>query len=260
MVPKVCRGIAAIMLMAVIGGVWGEGRVAASPQTPAPPRPSRQVVGPEAPPDASPVLAAVVQQFTTMTATRYQHMDIEDAAAGTYYYDCVGMVTYTLRLATPQALRTLLADLRIRPGYVPSPPLYVQWFTSLDTEPDPFWQDVSRVADIQPGDVIAWNLEANNPDSTVKGHAVIAAGPPLLLADGSYALLVYDSTATPHGPTDSRHDDPRNEIGPNGLPSGLGKGTIQLIPDPTTGAPVAVAWTVGTAPTTVPIGIGRALQ
>jgi hypothetical protein len=250
------------MIMLVTATVWAGGLpVEAQQSSPTDaPKPSRQVVGQEATGDVSPVLAAVQKQFQTMSATRYQHMDQENAAAGTYFYDCVGMVTYTLRLAAPQATDALLTDLRIKPGYVPSPPHYVQWFTSLDTEPNPSWQEVSRVADVQPGDVLAWNLEANNPSSTVPGHSVIAAGPPLLLSDGSFALLVYDSTATPHGPFDSRRTDPRNETGPNGLPSGLGKGTIQLIPDATTGAPVSVAWTVGTAPTIAPIGIGRALQ
>lgn len=160
---------AVAVLLVILTSGFGPGQLIRAQQPPAasePPAPSRQVVGPAAPSNASPVLAAVAHQFTTMTAARYQHQDVENASAG----------------------------------------------------------------------------------------------PPLLLADGSYALLVYDSTATPHGPADTRRSDSRNEVGPNGLPSGLGMGTIHLIPDGSTGAPVAVAWTVGTAPTTAPIGIGRALQ
>jgi hypothetical protein len=95
---------------------------------------------------------------------------------------------------------------------------------------------------------------------------VIGAGPPLQLSGGSFALLVYDSTATGHGPFDSRLTDPRClplEIQGSsafGKPSGHGHGTMQFIPDKSTGAPVAVAWTVATAPMTTTIAIGRALS
>jgi hypothetical protein len=222
--------------------------------------PSRQVVGPAAAPDSSPVLAAVTDQYTTMTATRYQHHDVENAQAGTYFYDCVGMVTYTLHLAAPNAIGALESDLGIRKGFVPNPAHYLQWFTALPAEPNPFWLSVGHVEAILPGDVLAWTIEANNPHPIPAGHALIAAGPPLLLSDGSYALLVYDSTGTPHGPYDTRRTNPRNELGPNGLPSGLGSGTIQLFVDPISGAPAAEAWTVGTARTAQVIGIARAIS
>jgi hypothetical protein len=257
--------VGALALVSAAGAPPSAAQAPAPMPTPSPittpgAAPSRWVVGPAADASASPVLAAAIQQFTTMTATHYQHTYSENAAQGVYFYDCVGFVTYTLGLAAPNARRAIIADLGIRPGYVPSPPAYVHFFTTIVTEPVPSWQAVTRVADIQPGDIIAWNYEANNPQAQVNGHAVIAAGPPLPLADGSFALLVYDSTATPHGPTDTRRTDPRNETGPNGLPSGLGRGTLQLIPDPTTGAPAAFAWSFGTACFTPPIAIGRALN
>jgi hypothetical protein len=223
------------------------------------PIPSRQVVGPTANPATNAVLAAVADQFTTMVATRYQHHDVENAQEGTYFYDCVGMVTYTLRLAAPNAIAALETDLGIRKGFVPNPAHYLQWFTALPGEPNQYWMPVTRVEDLLPGDVIAWTIEANNPHPIPAGHALIAAGPLLPLSDGSYALLVYDSTGTPHGPFDTRRTDPRNELGPNGLPSGLGRGTIQLFSEPVSGAPVAEAWTVGTARTAQVIGIARAL-
>ncbi len=115
------------------------------------------------------------------------------------------------------------------------------------------------MADILPGDFVDWNLEANNPSSVAKGHAIIAAGPPLLLSDGSYALLAYDSTATPHGPYDTRLTDDRNDTGPNGLPSGLGCGTLQFHVNEK-GEPVSISWTVGTKATVAPMAIGRPLN
>lgn len=233
------------------------------------PMPTQQVQGPAAPASASPVLAAVIeQQFIPMKQTRYQHNDQEDPVAETYFYDCVGMVTYTLSLGAPAAYAEIMEGLKIRKGYVPSPALYVQWFSGLTTQKPPVaaWQPVATVAAIEPGDVLAWPIEGNNPVNAggATGHSVIAAGPPLLLSDGSYALLVYDSTATTHGPFDSRHTDPRNlpldiQGSPQfGHPSGLGNGTIQFKVD-ADGAPSAIAWTVGTAAMTTTIAIGRAL-
>jgi hypothetical protein len=258
LVAATAGGMAAFNSAASLPAGASGGSVAGVPTNA--PVPSRQIVGPAASPISSPVLAAVSDQFTTMVATRYQHHDVENAQGGTYFYDCVGMVTYTLRLATPSAIEALESDLGIRKGFVPNPAHYLQWFTALPAEPNQSWSPVTRVEDLLPGDVLAWTIEANNPHPVPAGHALVAAGPPLPLSDGSYALLVYDSTGTPHGPFDTRRTDPRNELGPNGLPSGLGRGTIQLFVDPVTGAPVAEAWTVGTAQTAQVIGIARALR
>jgi hypothetical protein len=230
----------------------------AGTQGPAP-KASKYLVGPQASPDTSPVLGDVVQQFTTMTVTRYQHQDEEDPQAGTYYYDCVGMTTYTMRRATPNAVAAVLNAFDIAHGFVPTPSHYAQFFFDLADTPSPYWQQITRVSDLQPGGILAWNVEVNNPDPTTPGHSVIAAGPPVLLSNGSYALFVYDSTATPHGPSDSRLTDPRNEIGPNGKPSGLGHGTIQLFVD-TTGAPNGIAWTVSTRNTPQQIAMARPLS
>src|ERR671916_612801 len=89
-------------------------RATARAQLPGPatsaPRPTQQVQGPAASADASPVLSAVIdQQFTPMQQTRYEHTYLEDPASGTYFYDCVGMVTYSLGLGAPTAHAELMA-------------------------------------------------------------------------------------------------------------------------------------------------------
>lgn len=229
------------------------------------PKPTPQVQGPDAPPGASRTLAAVMEQFRTMTQTRYQHKDEEYPERGVYYYDCVGMVTFTIGLANPAARDAMYQVTGIRRGFVPSPARYVEWISWIASEPNRLWERVPRVADVRPGDILAWVYEPNNPtgDGAPHGHSVIAAGPPLPLSDGTFALLVYDSTASFHGPFDTRRTDPRNlpleveNSTSHGNPSGLGRGTIQLIPDPTSGAPVAVAWTVGTHPNATSMETGR---
>lgn len=228
------------------------------------PTPSQQVKGPAADPDSNAMLAAVVnEQFVPMKETLYQHAPAIDVSARTYYYDCVGFVTYTLSLAAPNAHDAVYAAMNVRKGYIPTPAQYVQWISGLPTAPHESWEMVPTMATLQAGDVLAWPLEGNNPGTTATGHAVIAAGPALPLADGSFALLVYDSTATGHGPFDTRLTDSRCmplEIQGSsafGHPSGLGSGTLQFKVD-STGAPVAVAWTVGTAAMPTSIAIGRA--
>src|SRR5437016_1749160 len=51
------------------------------------------------------------------------------------------------------------------------------------------------------------NSEHHNPQGHggTNGHAVIAAGPLLRLANGSFALAIFDSTGGFHGPFDTRH-------------------------------------------------------
>ena len=223
------------------------------------PAPSASIVATASPTDSSPLLSVVAQQFQTMTATRYDHHFHEDPAAGIYYYDCVGMTTYSMRLAAPKALQVLLDSLKIRTGFVPTPSRYAKWFLGLEQISNPFWQAVTRVVDLQPGDVLAWNVDIENPNPPSPGHSVIAAGPPLPLSDGSWALLVYDSTATPHGRFDTRLTDDRNQIGPNGRPSGLGRGTLQLFAD-AEGRPNAIGWSVGGRRGRQKIGMARPLS
>jgi len=232
---------------------------------PGAPVPSQQIQGPAADPATNAVLSAAVnQQFIPMKDTLYQHAPAINTTAQTYYYDCVGFVTYTLELGAPNAYAEINAGLNIRKGFIPSSALYVQWISGLPTAPRAGWQMVPTMAALQPGDMLAWPLEGNNPGTSATGHAVIAAGPALPLADGSYALLVYDSTATPHGPFDTRRTDPRCQpleiqgSSAFGHLSGLGSGTLQFKVD-ATGAPIAVAWTVGTAAMATSIVIGRGL-
>jgi hypothetical protein len=251
------------MLGAGALGLHGVGRA----QGPgAPPAPSRNVQGPAAAPNSSLLLTAVTEVFQSMKQTRYQHQIQVDEAAGLYDFDSVGMVTVVLGIQTAPAQRALLEGLGIRRGFVPAPARYVEWFHAAGQERVPFWGRVPRIADMLPGDIIAWVNEPNNPrgDGSTVGHALIAAGSPLPLSDGSFAVLIYDSTASFHGPFDTRRSDPRNlplEIAGSsqfGTPSGLGRGTIQLIPD-ATGAPAASAWSVGTRPLPNVIEIGRVI-
>lgn len=201
----------------------------------------------QAAPSAAPVLSEAQHEFTTLTATRYQHHNVEDAAAGTYFYDCVGFVTYALGQAAPVARSTIMTKFSIRPGRVPSPGLYVKLFDQLDGS-QAGWSAVHRVADLLPGDIVSWSYDnvasSNEPghDHAARGHAFVVAAAPQADGANSFLVQVFDSTATPHGPNDSRRTNPKNLPGPNGKPSGLGTGTVRLDAD-AAGALVNVHWT-----------------
>jgi hypothetical protein len=226
-----CRPLAAVAaaLTLAVGAVSG---VAASPAVGTSWRHDPAVRATAAPVNG-PLLGEAVHEYSTMTATRYQHRNREDAAAGTYFYDCVGFVTYALAQAAPTARTTIIDTYKIAPGRVPSPKKYVQLFGTLNGS-QPGWSPVRSVADLQPGDVVAWAYDdatsSNEPghDHAASGHAFVVGGAPQASGSRSYLVTVWDSTGTPHGPNDTRRTNPKNLPGPSGKPSGLGTGTVRI--------------------------------
>lgn len=208
--------------------------------------PTDSIVGPAAPGSASPVLRAAIHAWQTMDWTIYAHHDVVDASAGTYQFDCVGMTNYFLSVGAPAANQALRSKLGIGNHYVPRPVSMARYFASLPPAGNGSWLPVRQVTDIQGGDIIAVPPKSGTHQS---GHALVAAGKPLLLTNGDYALLVYDSTGTPHGPADTRLTDPHNrplpptKARPYPRPSGLGSGTIEIKPG-SGGIPRTMYWSI----------------
>lgn len=202
---------------------------------------------------AGPLFHEAVRQFTSMKSTLYQHGTRVDAAGGSYRYDCVGFVSHALKQAAPQARESAFRALGIQPGRIPSPPKYRAFFASLEKKPQPGWQAVTRVADLRPGDVVAWEKKTE----TSSGHAVVIGGDPVEGPQGVWVVEVYDSTSSPHG-GDSRPGDPRAGIlKRTGKRSGLGRGRMAFIADPATGALTGYRWSPKSKTATVPIAAGR---
>ena len=259
------------------------------------PDPSSAVVGPpsfyQLPSDGQSALPgssqsetfkAVITAWSQMTNTQYSHVEQwyprllppYSQTKPQQQVDCVGAVSYLLYLGAPSAIADVYAfnnftdHLYTGWSIIPTPQQFANFFVSLNNAPSPNWQRVTSVADIQAGDVLIIPASYANPTQYV-GHALIAAGNPLLLSDGSYALLEFDSTSTTlnhtggHGDNDSRYWDPRNVPCPattcgadsgngsgNTGPSGLGQGTVQISPIPAAYAgqfpayPFQIAWSV----------------
>jgi hypothetical protein len=191
-----------------------------------------------------------------MTSTFYQYKTEVDREAGSYRYDCVGFVSYCLRVRTPDAWATVFKETGIGKGRIPSPPKYQAFFAKLAEKAEPGWQAVPKISDLRAGDIIAWDHRTK----TAVGHAVILAGTPIKDAEGSWKVEVFDSTGSPHT-DDSRPSDKRAQPLPsNGKRSGLGRGTMIFIADPATGALTGLRWSLKGEAVTVPIAAGRPIS
>lgn len=213
-------------------------------------------VGGAAPPAPSgPLFHEATREFKTMTTTLYQHQTRVDRAAGSYRYDCVGFVSYALKRAAPLAWDSTVKATGLAKGRIPSPPRYRAFFASLADKPQPGWAAVTKVSELRPGDVVAWEHKT----ATAVGHAVVIGGTPSLGPDGAWVVEVYDSTSSPHQ-EDSRPSDPRAQVMPSGRRSGLGHGVLGLIADPVSGALTGYRWSPKAKTMTVPIAAGRPLS
>jgi hypothetical protein len=235
---------------AIAAAPAGHTRPPAKPQAQAAPSPS-----------SSKALQAVSSAIRSMTRTRYQHRYYENRRTGVYLFDCVGLTDYFLRRGAPQAWANMHATLGIRRGYVPRPTRWARYLRRLPPSARGLWQRVERVSAMRPGDFILMDKVTDPNARHFVGHAMIAASAPRRLADRTYALKVYDSTATAHGDRDSRLRDPRAiKLSPSRRAgSGLGFGTVSLVPD-AKGRPARIAWSLGRRPVPTPVTIGRPLR
>jgi hypothetical protein len=232
---------------------------------------------------SSATFQAALIAWSQMVSSEYGHEETwfptrqppYTAANPQYLFDCVGALSYILNQGAPQAMTDVFTYMNngavppviynglngghgtVPPAISATGPSYASYFVSLNTAPSPDWQLITTISAIQPGDVLivpaSFNEVVNNTvvygNPAYPGHAMLAAGAPMLLSDGSYALAVFDSTSIPgaggkggHGFSDTRIWDPRNlpcyecstsdsGNGPGSTgPSGLGRGTIQIAP------------------------------
>lgn len=196
----------------------------------------------------------VTRQFESMTTTLYQHGTRVDREAGSYRYDCVGMVSYALKVAAPKAWETVFVDTGLKKGRIPSPPKFRSFFEDLAIEAKPGWEAVEKLSDLQPGDVVSWEHKTENSS----GHTVIVGGIPEQQKNGEWLVKVYDSTSSPHGKSDSRYGDERAQIlAHTGKPSGLGYGIMVFVADSKSGALSGWRWSAKGDLRMTPMAVGR---
>jgi hypothetical protein len=178
-----------------------------------------------------------------LKSTVYNANTKVDVDKGIFEFDCSGMVNWILERTAPTALAELKAG---RPRVIE----YVKALKAIPAnQPSTGWRRVPKIADAEPGDVIAWPTPDWYP-SDATGHMGILVAKPEAV-DGGFLLRLADSTSYPHG------DDSR-EGG-----TGFGYGTILVTVDPQTGAGTGQGWTGRHSYNTVietPIYVGRPLQ
>ncbi len=197
--------------------------------------------------DANRVMRAIGKMSANMNITEYSHGLRVNERDGVYVFDCSGFADWLLGKAAPLARASLRNGSKQRP-------LARDFQRRLARLPPNVersgWRRVPRVVDIEPGDVVAW-LKPEIIRSPNTGHVAFAVHRPIRAAgyDNAYLVRIADSTSLLHD------DDTRAGR------SGFGLGTILLVADPETGAPVAYGW-VGLRWRSfeTPIAIGRPVK
>lgn len=152
--------------------------------------------------------AATRQLLASVTTTAYAHRTAIDESSGSYVTDCSGLLTWLLRRELPRHLAAIpIVHGRARP--------LAADYQEAFAKPVPGWQRIDQVQEVRAGDVIAWRLAEIRPGKST-GHVVIADSTATAQGDGVFALVVIDSTTTPHD------DDTRPGT------DGVGRGTIRL--------------------------------
>ena len=178
-----------------------------------------------------------------LKTTVYNHQTKVDLAKGRFEFDCSGMVNWILEQAAPTAYSELKSD---RPRVAE----YVQALKKIPFDkPSPGWRRVQKIADAEPGDVIAWPTPSWYPSDATGHMGVLVAKPEKV--SGGYLLRLADATSYPHG-EDTREGG-----------TGFGYGTVLISVDPDSGEGTGQGWTGRYSGNTIlktPIYVGRALK
>ncbi len=164
----------------------------------------------------------------SLSESEYSHATAVNERRGSYKFDCSGMVQWVLRKAAPTAARTT----NVGPAERPLARDFQRRIARAPTDrARGGWRRVARVSEIRPGDVLAW-IKPQEIDSPNTGHAAFVVLPPVRVAgyENAYLVRIADSTRLMH--------DEDTRVGR----TGFGFGTILLVADPETGAPVAYGW------------------
>jgi hypothetical protein len=196
---------------------------------------------------ANPVMRRLGAVASSLAESEYTYGFSVNEKQGIYRFDCSGMAQWILRKAAP------VAALTIGQGLTPRPLArdFQRRIARLPSERERGgWRRVARLRELAPGDVVAW-LKPAEVQSPNTGHVAFVVLPPVLAPGyaNAYLVRVADSTRLLHD------DDTRAGR------TGFGFGTILLVADPDTDAPVAFGW-VGLRWRTfeTPIALGRPLR
>lgn len=197
------------------------------------------------------VLATLSRIEANLQQSRYTHATRVDERIGRYEFDCSGMAAWVLRRASPVA-QSAVAH-RSKGGRALASDYYRQIAATRIGRARYGWSRVGRVTDAAPGDVIAW-LRPKEIRSPNTGHVAFLLAKPEPVSDVPHAYLVRIADASSY-----RHDHDTREGSDR---TGFGGGTILVMADPETDAPIAYGW-VGLRSAWIlhtPMAIGRVVR
>ncbi|WP_018680725.1 hypothetical protein [Actinokineospora enzanensis] len=187
------------------------------------------------------VWAEIQHELSTYQKSDYQHTTSLDRTAGTYIVDCSGWGNVLLRIASCNAYGDLVqsanaarktdfsTSCQLPTGTVEHGPYAVDWASMLAKltpgQTSGHWTRVAHVPDLVPGDVVTYAL---GPGAQDTGHVMFVAGTPTVDPQDptQWRVPIADSTASEHGPDDSRAGNSRNVDG-----KGIGSAALELIVD-----------------------------
>jgi cell wall-associated NlpC family hydrolase len=181
-----------------------------------------------------PLYAEAQRELALARHTAYAHATGVDEAIGRFVFDCSGFVGYALSQAVPEAF----AQLQAVSGPRPTSRDFVRFVQAL--EPGQVrgrWRRLASVAELQPGDVVAW-LRPRGQRGRAGGHVMIVGAAPYEYPEGSgeYVLRIIDSSGSRRAPL--------GNVTPARRMTGLGVGRVVLRTGPG-GAPLAFGWSSG---------------
>ncbi|HEY6729174.1 MAG TPA: hypothetical protein VI197_34425 [Polyangiaceae bacterium] len=190
--------------------------------------PAPQLRDADIPWERNPVMRRLGHMEATLSESQYTYGFAVNERNGIYNFDCSGMTYWVLKKAAPRAAAALTYGLEQRPL---ARDIHRRIASVRPDAPRHGWQRISRVDALEPGDVIAW-IKPEVIRSPNTGHVGFVVLPPVPVPRQEHAYLIRfaDSTRL-------LHDDDTRE-GRNGF----GMGTILLLSDPATGAPIAYGW------------------
>lgn len=178
------------------------------------------------------LLSEANRELKLVKTSRYSHKTQVNEAIGQFNYDCSGFLKYALARSAPEALRSLQEATVRRPLAKD----FVRVIASLSPQKVVGgWRQVERAIDLAPGDIVAW-IKPPAVVSKNTGHVMIVRDTiyPHLQRSNEIVIPIIDSSASPHGVSDSRH---------KGEHTGLGTGSIILVVDDN-GKPIGYRWSL----------------
>ena len=188
--------------------------------------------------------ARIETLLESLKETEYQHLTEIDESKGSVKCDCSGLVGFILRHEFPEAYVSLKGDeaqWRKRPVSV----TYHETFMEAGETGTGPWQQVTKLMDAVPGDVLAWRKKYLKAGS-ITGHTCMIAGKPEKLGDGKVRVRLIDSTRSPH----------KNDTRPDGK-TGMGAGYKTFVVD---NKGKCVGYLVGKRLVKARIAVGRIVQ